>query len=350
MAKRKHDGEKTEIGSGSDGSITSSTPRRGKRQQGTALSQLLPEAGLDKHSHVRVDGSEEESDTGGGTHTRRASSQVNENASSDVLHSTGKMGLDWESGVSNRGFSNGSKSLGVSRSGVLANGSAARSYSLVDRDAWSFQFKKIKPGFTVHLKASSVEGLRVGQDKEEKKGSLYMRFQKGGIPDFLKQVDTISDTLYAEATELIWERFSLDPARGERILLIKKNGWEEATKLETGDKKAGSELVLFPHAQFSKLGQIRDGKIVPIKSRSLFAHVDRLANSEWVVEISINAVRVEYQEKRGWITITPFFSVKKIYYMNVGQDMVLDPDEVERLKEEREERENAALLKFASSK
>jgi len=242
---------------------------------------------------------------------------------------------------------------GARNTGVRTEGTGEFKYQLVDHNAHNFTLKKIKPIQNLAFKSFSPEGLRVGKDKADgKKGALYMRFQNGSnlknVKQFLLDVDKFTTDLYWDARDAIFERFSIDlPSCMAEPTSILKKGWAERIK----NDETKEDLCIFPHAQYTKLHKIvtdKEGKtsVKPIKTKSLFAHIDRLANSDWIVSVAINAIRVSYQPNRNWITLEPMFTVRKLAYIDKGQDITLDQAAVEQSEKEREEASNAELLKL----
>lgn len=234
-------------------------------------------------------------------------------------------------------------------------GNSARKFKLTRKDATNLQFKQLKPKFVLYLVGFSEDGLRLGKEKEDgRAGSLYMRFtnvtavnrKEDSVKQFLEEVDTLSSSLWDMYQEIIRKEFAV-PTK-TTLRLDYRNGWQEKVLESYNEIKEGKiEKVFYPHPKFTKLAKIKNGRMIPIKA-SLHSQVDRLANSDWSIQIGISAFAVEYQEKAERVVIYPYFSMDKISYIDEGQSTILDQDRQQELQEEREKAEFDSLLAFAS--
>lgn len=230
--------------------------------------------------------------------------------------------------------------------------STARRYKVLRKEDGSLQFKQLKPGVTLYFKGFSQDGLQLGKEKEDgRAGSLYMRFTSLSQPDsdedtvktFLTEVDSTMMSLFEECQSDIYDNLQIDQKVFPTIIL--RNGWQEKAN-EMFNKETTVEKVFYPHPKWTKLAKIKNGNIIPTKA-TLHSQVDRLANSDWTLQIGITAFSVEYQEKAKRLTLQPFYGIQRIVYIDDGQSLILDQDRRQELEEEREKRDYDNLLSFA---
>lgn len=241
----------------------------------------------------------------------------------------------------------------------------SRSYKMEVTDSWGLKINKIKPAFTYFLKGYSDSGLQLGSEKGGKPGALYLPLadrpapadtpeEETSVKAFMKETDTYMKELWAEVQEDVFDKFDLAKKVRDSATVKFKDGWQEKelelynVDPEEEDKKP-IEMPIFPHATWTKLFRIKDGKIIPQKC-TLHSQVDKRGNCVWTCRANIRTVVINYQPQRNIFVIRPFRNFDQIAYLDKGQDMTVDEEERERKAKEREERSMHDLLKASKSK
>lgn len=197
---------------------------------------------------------------------------------------------------------------------------------------------KVKPSYPFSWKGRSDYGVRTWESKRKGKVGTVIRFKDckdtNSIKEYLEEIDSCS----ADFTEgvlgkkKILEELGTDP--DAEVEIIYNGGWKDYVIKHPDWKDKPVEVDVYP-GQYTILGEFK-GRPIPRKETPFSSMVEKSANSDWTLKSVINKFNYSYNDNAKILEVTPYVNINLAMWVNVGQQTVLDPDQLKKIKEQDE--------------
>ena len=252
------------------------------------------------------------------------------------------------------------KSTEVTRPSVTSNPverpkglpSVNRQYTFkLNEDTNVLEANKVKPSYNFSWRGRSEYGVRQWESKRKGKTGTVIRFKDckdtNSMKEYLEEVDACS----ADFTEgilgkhKILEELGTDP--DTEVEIIYNGGWKDYVTRHPDYKEKPVEVDVYP-GQYSILGEFKNGRPIPRKETPFASMIDKLGNSDWTVKSAVNKFNYSYNEHAKILEVTPYVNINMAMWINIGQQTLIDADQLKKIKEEDEAAQWDDLAAIAS--